>query len=171
MPWGRPSILNGVANDMGQFIVPPKGARVVVSFEYNDKSKPLYFGSIPSHYGDGKKINDNTNIFYGQGLNVTTEDRITDLDSSSAQSVLFKSLKGSTIIIDDKDGKESIKIIDASGQEIIMENTSDYSLGRRGNRVDVNPNCSITLKTVGDINLICNKLNIQANKTNIKDYV
>lgn len=31
LPWAKPAILNGAGNDLGQFIVPSKGTRVVVS--------------------------------------------------------------------------------------------------------------------------------------------
>lgn len=163
LPWARPAILSSAANDMGQYVVPCKGARVIVSFECDDINKPIYFGGIPNLINNTKTINDNNNIFFGQELNIDSDDRILDLDENSAQYVLFKSLKGSTIIFNDKDGKESIKLIDAAGQQIIMENSSEYTLPRRGNKTNPPDTASISVITNGNLNLKSNNLNIEAN--------
>lgn len=171
LPWAKPAILNGAGNDTGQFIIPAYGTRVLVSFEFNDVNKPLYFGGIPTLIGDTKTYNDNPGIYYGSDIEVTTDDRISDLDESSSQQVIYKSFKGSTIIIDDKDGKESIKIIDAAGQQIIMENNSDDSLPRRKDRTDPPDTANIKVITNGKINLNCNNLDIEANSSNIQEYI
>lgn len=156
---------------MGQFIVPAKGTIVYVTFEYDDRSKPLYFGGVFTIKAVTKTINDNSNIYYGQELEEDSNDRITDLDKNSAQYVVFKSLKGSTIIIDDKDGHESIKIIDAAGQQIVMENNSDATLDRRGNITNPPDTASISVISNGTINLKCKNLNLDCETTNLKDYV
>lgn len=171
LPWAKPAIFNSGGNDMGQFIVPTKGNRVFVTFEYNDSTKPIYFGGLPTLHGKNKYYNDNMNIYNGDEVVINDDDRIKDLDNDSAQSVVYKSFKGSTIIIDDKDGKESIKIIDAAGQQIIMENDGDIALPRRGNKTDPPTTANITIKTNGKLTLICDTLDIQANNTNISDYV
>lgn len=171
LPWAKPAILNGAGNDTGQFIIPAYGTRVLVSFEFNDVNKPLYFGGIPTLIGDTKTYNDNPGIYYGSDIEITTDDRISDLDESSSQQVIYKSFKGSTIIIDDKDGKESIKIIDAAGQQIIMENNSDDSLPRRKDRTDPLDTANIKVITNGKINLNCNNLDIEANSSNIQEYI
>lgn len=169
LPWARPAILNGAGNDMGQFIVPSKGTRVVVSFEANDLGRPLYFGGVPTLINNTKIINDNTNIFFGQELEINTDDRITDLSNESAQQVIYKSLKGSTIIIDDKDGHESIKIIDAAGQQIIMENDSEYTLPRRGNKTNPIDTASISIISGGTVNIKCKHFNLECETTNVHD--
>lgn len=171
LPWARPAILNGAGNDTGQFIIPATGTRVLVTFEYNDPSKPLYFGGIPTLINNKKYYNDNPNIYYGSDIEISTDDRITDLDESSAQQVIYKSFKGSTIIVDDKDGKESIKIIDAAGQQIIMENNSEDSLPRRQDRTNPPSTANIKVKTNGRLELDCDDFNINASNTNIQDYV
>ena len=171
LPWARPALLQAAGNDMGQFIVPAKGTIVYVTFEYDDRSKPLYFGGVFTVKAVTKTINDNSNIYYGQELEEDSNDRITDLDNKSAQYVIFKSLKGSTIIIDDKDGHESIKIIDAAGQQIVMENNSDATLDRRGNTTNPPDTASISVISNGTINLKCKNLNLDCETTNLKDYV
>ena len=171
LPWAKPAIFNGAANDMGQFIVPAKGTRIIVSFECDDINKPLYFGGFPTLVSNTKLLNDNQNIFFGQELEIKTDDRITDLNKDSSQYVLFKSLKGSTIIIDDKDGKESIKIVDAAGQQIIMENESDFALPRRGNNTNPPSTASIKVITNGRVTFDCDDFNVEAKTTNIPDYI
>lgn len=171
LPWARPALFSGFAEDMGQFIIPPKGARVFVTFEYNDISKPIYFGGIPMLKGSNKTLNDNENIFYGAEQEVSNDDRIKDLKDNSAQYVLFKSLKGTTIIIDDTDESESIKIIDALGQKIEMKNESNLSIPRRGNRENALVEGSISIESSGTLNLKCKNLNIEAETSNIKDFI
>ena len=58
--------------------------------------------------------------------------------------------------MNDKDGKECLKIIDAAGQQIILENNSSEPLDRRGNRTNPPKTASMTLKTNGNLNLDCN---------------
>ena len=171
LPWAKPAIFSSGGNDMGQFIVPTKGNRVFVTFEYNEPTKPIYFGGIPTIHGKDKYYNDNDKIYAGDEITITDDDRIKDLDNDSAQSVIYKSFKGSTIIVDDKDGKESIKIIDAAGQQIIMENDGDLALPRRGNKTNPPSTANITIKTNGKLNLDCDDLDLQAETTNLQDYV
>ena len=58
---------------------------------------------------------------------------------------IYKSLKGATIYVDERDGAECVKIIDQSGQSIIMENLSEETLRRRGVDVGKNPRSQIVL--------------------------
>ena len=73
--------------------------------------------------------------------------------------------------MNDKDGKECLKIIDAAGQQIILENNSTEPLDRRGNRTNPPKTASMTLKTNGNLNLICDYLNLSANGSNIETVV
>lgn len=172
LPWARPAIFSGAGNDMGQFIIPPKGTIVYVTFEYNSMDKPIYFGGIPMLCSKNtKSYNDNASIYGGQPLIVDTNDRIKDLKDDSSQYVLFKSLKGATIIVDDKDGIENIKIIDAAGQQIIMQNDSDYALDRRGNNTTSPSTSSIRIITNGKVSVECDEFNLKTNKTNLSDYI
>ena len=178
LPWARPATLNGNGNDMGQFIIPAKGTRVIVSFEANDTTKPLYFGGVPFLKGK-RNINDNTKVFYGNTMEVEEDDRIKDLDYNSAQQVVYKSLKGTTIIIDDSDGHENIKIIDAAGQVIEMGHEGG-SLPRRGTYIAdklETPNTTNYIRFKngtssiemigGDINIKCDNFNVDCKKSNI----
>ena len=84
---------------------------------------------------------------------------------------MYKSLKGSTILINDKDGEESLKIIDAAGQQIIMKNTSEEALPRRGNSVNPPETASIDIISNGNINLNGNNVNLNGNLLNNDNYV
>ena len=169
LPWAKPAILNSAGNDMGQFIVPARGTRVLMSFEYNDLTKPLYFGGVPTLINQPKYYNDNENINNGESYEIKTNDRITDLDNNSAQTVIYKSIKGATIIIDDSDGKESIKIIDAAGQQIIMGNDSTEPLPRRGNKTEPHSSAYIKIISGGTVTVECDEFNLECETTNICD--
>lgn len=116
---------------MGQFIVPAKGTRVVVSFECGDLKRPLYFGCLPSLHKQDKDYNDNPCIYGGANIVIKDDDRIKDLEENTSQQVIYKSFKGATIIIDDHDGQENIKVIDQVGQVFEMGHKGK-TLERRG---------------------------------------
>ena len=153
IPWASPALLNGGTNDMGQYIIPVKGSQVMVTFELNSFNKPVYMGTVPSNTsGRTKYYNDNDTIYSGDSVDINTNDRIRDLsvDSSTAvgsraaqtdkqkmttgKTVIYKSLKGATVMIDDADGVENIVFMDASGQKLQLGNNSGSALPRRGSR-------------------------------------
>lgn len=152
IPWATPALLNGGTNDMGQYIIPVKGSQVMISFELNSFNKPVYFGTVPSNTsGKTKYYNDNNAIYSGNSIDIKNNDRIKDLNNSGSnatraarktdkekmttgKTVLYKSLKGATIMIDDSDGSESIVFMDANGQVLRLGNNSGTALPRRGNK-------------------------------------
>lgn len=171
LPWAKPAILNGAGNDVGQFIIPTKGTRVFVTFEYNSRQHPIYFGGVVTNVKKStKEYNDNSEVFDGQEFIISTDDRIKDIDGEAYQ-VIYKSFKGATILVNDKDGEETLKIIDAAGQQIIMKNSSDYALPRRENSTNPPETASIEVHTNGELTLGCNSFNLQASNTNLQDYV
>ncbi|MBO7615058.1 MAG: hypothetical protein J6T15_05120 [Bacilli bacterium] len=129
IPFATSAIMVGAGNNTGSFLIPNIGDTVFVTFENEDPRLPIYFGGILTRDGTGKFIgtNDaNDNNLYTVN---STEDFNTDI-TSEADRVIYKSLKGATIIISDKDGKEHISIVDQLGQRISLENTSGDTLGR-----------------------------------------
>ena len=134
LPWAKPAIMIGAGNDMGQFIVPTKGTRVIVSFECGDLKRPLYFGCLPSLHKLDKYYNDNPCIYGGAEITIKDDDRIKDFRENTSQQVIYKSFKGATIIIDDQDGEENIKIIDQAGQIFEMGHKGN-TLERRGSKI------------------------------------
>ena len=152
IPWATPALLNGGTNDMGQYIIPVKGSQVMVTFELNSFNKPVYMGTVPSNTsGNIKYYNDNDAIYKGDNVSIKDNDRIKDLNKSSSnavgaprqtdkqkmttgKTVIYKSLKGATVMIDDSDGVENISFMDASGQVLQLGNSSGSALPRRGSR-------------------------------------
>ncbi len=152
IPWASPALLNGGTNDMGQYIIPAKGSQVMITFQLDSFNKPVYMGTVPSNIGNGTKhYNDNNAIYNGDYVDINDNDRIKDLSGSSSRAVgaskqthkqkmttgktiIYKSLKGATVMIDDSDGAENISFMDASGQVLQLGNSSGNALPRRGNR-------------------------------------
>lgn len=181
LPWATPAVMFASGNDTGNFVIPEKGARVFVSFECNDRTKPVYFGGIPSLIGEPKIYNDQQHVFNGEEQTVYTNDLNKDMKNYSER-VIYKSFKGATIILDDYDGKEYIKIIDQSGQVFEMGNESGVSLPRRGGNTtppkDSKPYVKITnnlgdeiLMEKGEISISTNKFTLNAQETNLQDYI
>ena len=181
LPWATPAVMFASGNDMGNFTIPEKGTRVFVSFECDDKTKPIYFGGIPCLIGQPKEYNDQKHVFNGESQYVYTNDLNQDMKSFSER-VIYKSFKGATIIIDDYDGKEYIKIIDQSGQVIEMGNESGVSLPRRGGNTtppeDSVPYIKISnnlgdeiLMKKGEVSISTNKFTLNAQETNLQDYI
>lgn len=181
LPWATPAVMFASGNDMGNFVIPEKGTRVFVSFECNDRTKPVYFGGIPSLIGEPKIYNDQQHVFNGEEQTIYTNDLNKDMKNYSER-VIYKSFKGATIILDDYDGKEYIKIIDQSGQVFEMGNESGVSLPRRGGNTtppeDSKPYVKITnnlgdeiLMEKGEISISTNKFTLNAQETNLQDYI
>lgn len=146
LPWASPGIWNAGGNDSGQFIVPPKGTMVFVTFENNNETRPVYFGGVSLQApSESKEICDNININKGMSYSVLTDDYPTDF-SNTGEVLLYKTLKGSCIYMNDKDGKESLRIVDASGQSIEMENYGLY-LNRRRNNLGVSAESKLKITT------------------------
>lgn len=166
IPWANCAI-SPAGNDSGTFLPPNIGDTVFVTFEAGKQNYPIYFGGIFT-----SRINDevdnkgigSTDIFENEILQVTEDDLPSEIQSGTER-IIYKSLKGAVIMIDDKDGNESIKITDQSGQSIIMENLSGETLKRRGNSVGKNANSQIVLtNSAGDsITLSKGKIHLKSN--------
>ena len=162
-PYAIPGIFNAAGNDMGQYLIPEKGSLVWVTFEANQRDKPIYFGGILTKIGSTKKYNDTTKVFDGDLVDVTTDDMNTEIKEGNEQ-VLYKSFKGATIITSDSDGKEYLKIIDQSGQVFAMVNNSAEPLPRRGDKTTPPETSHIFLGRPSDFIKIENgKITIKSN--------
>lgn len=128
IPWATSAIMAGAGNNTGSYLIPNVGDSVFVTYENADPNLPLYFGGILTRNATENFIGtDDANG--GKLYKAKGNDFNTDI-TNRAQRVLYKSLKGATIIIDDHDGDESIKIIDQLGQFISLENVGGGILNR-----------------------------------------
>ena len=128
IPWATSAIMAGAGNNTGAYLIPNVGDSVFITYENADPNLPLYFGGILTRNATENFIGtDDANG--GKLYKAKGNDFNTDI-TNRAQRVLYKSLKGATIIIDDHDGDESIKIIDQLGQFISLENVGGGILNR-----------------------------------------
>lgn len=169
LPWARPGVFSMSGNDYGHFAIPPAGTRVFVTFEYNSPENPIYFGGIPTMAGSTEKyFNDNSSVFSGNQILVVDNDRIKSNRDSNVLYTVFKSPKGATIEIDDKDGQEAIRIISADGQIIEMGvfNEDKTPLHRRGGEEGSDVSSRFMRLTNGteSIEIKDGEINIKANK-------
>ena len=167
LPWASPGVFNSSGNDSGAYLIPYVGDTVFVTFEYNNPTLPIYFGGIPSKKGNKSKTLSSTNILNNLNIVYDDNDLIKDIVHGTER-VIYKSLKGATIIVDDFDGEEYIKIIDQSGQTITMQNYGSY-LFRRKNLLGISPKSKIEItNNQGDIiSLKNNEVFIQSDSLKI----
>lgn len=133
LPWAYPCFMSAGYN-YGSFIVPEVGEYVFVMFEDEDSSKPVYIGSS---YGSGGSSKTYGSVD-GQGIwrSAAGENEV----PASAQrdeptrKIIYKSPKGAAIEIDEKNGEESISMVDALGQMVKLE--SGLTAGVEHHRLD-----------------------------------
>ena len=133
LPWATPAIWANAGNDMGEFNPPTPGNRVFITYEAGNSEFPIYFGGIPTKIGNTKYYKPEVGVLMGATQEVTDDDLIKDIKNGTER-VLYKSFKGATIIVDDFDGDEYIRIIDQSGQTFTMGHKGDI-LPRRGDKL------------------------------------
>lgn len=162
LPWASPAIFPA-GNDSGSYLIPNIGDMVFVTFEYDSPSSPIYFGGIITKAGTSEKSISSNNINNNQKYTYEDNDLIKDIKHGTER-VIYKSLKGATILVDDYDGEETLKIIDQSGQTILLENYGN-KLDRRGSDLGTSDKSKITItNNVGDkITLKNGKTYIQSN--------
>lgn len=117
LPFAYPATMSGAGNQVGQFILPPVGSVVFVTFEYSDEHRPIYFGGVITNYVEGKEPQ-----YYGHRVNkglpkLVTEDDL-PIEYTGSQYIIYKSPSGSIIYIDDVDLGPEIVVKDSIGQEI-----------------------------------------------------
>jgi len=122
LPWANVIQLGGGSYDGGSHTPFPIGSTVAVVFEQGNVVHPYVIGGVlkkpVSGYVYGKVGDD-----LGEWNPVTTDTdapREAAADDDATVHVVYKSPKGATILIEEADGAEFIKIIDRSGQLIEM---------------------------------------------------
>lgn len=151
LPWAYPCTPYGGGFDHGSFIVPEVGDMVWVVFESGNPNQPVYLGGvygIPCEdefpYGN---LSDEYSGDTFKGSNgfwkSTPNEQVVPRDvKSTSKKVIYKSPKGATILIDEKDGGETLEIIDRLGQylkfscPVSIGNNSGNQNARRDKTVD-----------------------------------
>lgn len=148
LPWASYG-LGGGGYDHGSFIIPEIGDYIYVGFEAGDNTKPVYLGggygvgsTYPKYYGrteESSDYNPDRVWMAPPGVVETVKEGVTE-NSDPTVRVLYKSIKGSTILIDDTTGNECIKIFTKTGQEFILsESSNEMSLINGSTKLSITP--------------------------------
>lgn len=152
LPWAYPCNM-GSGFEHGSCIVPEIGDYVFIAFESGDPDCPVYIGgcygvgaTTSKPYGviDDNNASKSDNFLGGKGYQSwcdtpETPSEVYGFSSAPTGKVLYRSLKGSSIFVNDTDGQESINLYDISGQgiKIVTPVNPESSVGnaarRRGN--------------------------------------
>lgn len=137
LPWALQCSMFGGGNDYGSKLVPPVGSTVWVLFEGGKTEYPVYMGtadSIPAkpvkmlrnNEGDIPKglismsPSNDSNWIAPPGADGPKE-TLNQVNNRPERYVVFKSPKGATLDIQDRDEKEHTNLIDRAGQGIFIE--------------------------------------------------
>lgn len=175
LPWASYCAASG-GYGYGSMIVPEVGEYVFVLFEDNSVSKPVYLGSV---FGTGatsaKAYGSESNQGVWYGVPGDSEVPKDILDSYPNKKAVYKSPKGSSILVDDSNEKESISIIDPIGQVIKMESSITKGVSHRRDCGDIESTSDyvnsskesrITITAAGK-----QKLELSSNGDDIKVYL
>lgn len=118
LPFAYPATYNGAGYKTGQYLIPMVGSLVWVSFETGTDNL-VYFGGVYTADPSGNRyLQFDRSTNNGDKIQIVEDDLSKNNDPN--RYVLFKTLKGAEIVIDDRDKNESIEIKDAHGNQIIM---------------------------------------------------
>ncbi|AWD93032.1 baseplate hub and tail lysozyme [Bacillus phage vB_BceM-HSE3] len=138
LPWSHPISAYGGFQDGGSYIVPPVGAQVWVSFDGGDPNKPLYIGGYMTSKDSKPKDMGHDESLAGkwrtkEGLADSPEDVwMNNPTDEPCMDILYKSPKGHTIAMDNKDEEESFSFIDRIGQIFKFKAPTVKGTKRRG---------------------------------------
>ena len=164
IPYAIPGYMP-MGNDSGSYLVPNIGDIVLATFENGDPDLPIYFGGILTNR-DGAKQLGSFDINNGDAYSSDVDDKILETKNDTER-VIYKSIKGAIIMVDETDGKECIRITDQSGQSIIMENLSSDTLNRRYTSLGKNPESQIVITNNSGDSIKLSKGNIVIKSTNV----
>lgn len=152
LPWASMCSPFGSANS-GSFIVPEVGNTVFVAFEGGDSNYPIYLGSS---YGKGKDSPYKVGNTSGRKRNVRARTKERPVESLNNDiKTVYKSPKGSTIIINDTDGEETVKIQDPLGQIMAMQAPMDDEYTQDNNHLNLGMcNINMTKKNYSDLSFL-----------------
>jgi len=139
LPWARPIAPMGGYHDGGSFYVPPVGATVWVMFEQGSAQYPLYIGAWWKSPDETREMLTKTDPSTGktlpeapismgtwaQTVGPETPQEILAVPYDPTTTLIAKSTKGHTVLLEDRDGYEVLRVIDRAGQEIRLSSPVD----------------------------------------------
>lgn len=167
LPWAYPCMPFGGGYDHGSFVVPEVGDIVWICFEAGNPNLPVYFGGVygiasseVSHYGNFLDEFKGDTFKASEGNWDSEVNKVTVPHDTTKPStkVIYKSPKGTTIVVNEGDEEESISVIDRLGQYMTFEcpvsesDNANNKSARRCKTVD-NYNASDLVKEVARIKI------------------
>lgn len=151
LPWAWPCVPFGGGPGFGTFMVPPEGSTVFVLFIHGETGNvPVYMGMA---YGNpGHPVNmlrNNTGKLPTEDISMAPagkyweappgpeppREALIQSNNRPERVIVFKTVKGASIDVNDKDEEERMAIHDRAGQAIVFESnvTSEKNKGLKGN--------------------------------------
>lgn len=163
LPYAFPGIMDVASNHIGRYMIPIEGALVWVSFETGTENF-VYFGGIYCiKPNNDKYIYFNRNINNGGSQKIDSDDIGPENDPH--RYVLFKSIKGATIYIDDRDATECIHIEDRFGNSIHMDSNGTII----NSRTPLKANYPYLITYYMDVDLVSDDVIFTTPENNIYD--
>lgn len=134
--WSSPCFPWGGNDDQGCFMVPDEGATVWAEFEMGDPQYPIWTGFWIAGSNPGEQPSESKRLCSNADCQDCEDARQHSSEPDSLEHgkyhdpstfhcprmrVLMKTETGHTILADDKDGSETLKIIDRAGQCIVFK--------------------------------------------------
>lgn len=139
LPWASMCQLGGGFYDGGSHLPPPVGSTVLVVFEQGNVDRPFVLGGVPKRPVPKRWVYGDLDTSMGEWI---PKDEVTDLpkevreDREETKHVLFKTPKGASIVVEEKDEVESVTIYDRAGQvfQMVSPVTSTANSGNASQR-------------------------------------
>lgn len=177
LPWARPCVPYA-APGAGVINVPPEGSVVYVAFKHGDPQYPIYIGSFYANTEFDKEFLRNGDKTLPEGIvSMTSKEKETwtvpagpdgpkefliQSNNRPERAIIFKTVKGASLDINERDEDERLALHDRSGQALVFdsnvskklniknESARDVKSAYEGDSLPV----SSTLTNEGSINIV-----------------
>lgn len=169
--WASPCFPYGGIENCGMFLVPEEGASVWAEFEGGECQFPIWSGvwlamSNPGEQPDeAKRLCENATCASCSDKDDHAANRTDNLEHRkyhghppyycTKMKVLVKTALGHTILLDDKDLTACIRIVDSSGQEILLESGHRVQItDKAGSSITMDAQSGdITIRSAGKVEI------------------
>ncbi len=135
LPWAMPALPFGGGPGFGTIMIPPEGSTVYVQFKHGNSQYPIYTGTFYGIPGIEQKMLRNPKDTWPEGEVSMAGKKswmappgpdaprefLIQSNNRPERAVVFKTVKGASIDVNDRDEDERMAIHDRSGQAIVFE--------------------------------------------------